>query len=339
MATVSAPAVSGGLVVVAGVYDCNAPQLTVAALQATTGRVVWQRSVAAQYVCPVDVALHVADGVVVAGGPFGGTADLPGSCAVSGAAVVAPLAVGLDLSTGRQRWRAPASAGQVLAATSDIVIARDANHGCLVGLDAATGRLRWTVTPPVSPIFAATTADSAFLEGQVAGGAVAVSAVDPRTGHKQWHAALPPDPVGGMGPLAVGDVVVAGTYTTIGFDPATGRQMWITNEHGHTRTSTAPGLVLVAHLSGSTYTVEARDPRTGVRRWRSDPFSPSIGVALAVTDGAVVVALRLRSTAGFSAADGHPLWTVPGVFADAAVTTDAVYLASPSAPKNPPLGD
>lgn len=339
MATVSAPVVSGELVVVVGVYDCNATQMTVAALQSTTGRLVWQRAVATQNPCAYDVPLHVTAGIVVAGGRLGDSGPGPGRCALSGPAAAGPRAVGLDLKTGQQRWQEPTAAALVLAATSDTLIARGARQGCLVGLDPATGRLRWTVTPAVSPIFAAATADSAFLEGQVAGGAAAVSAVDPRTGHKQWQAAVPPDPTGGMGPLAVGDVVVAGTRTTIGLDPATGRQMWRADEHGDTRNTTAPGLLLVGHLSGSHYAVEARDPRTGVRRWQSASFEPSIGIALAVTDGAVVVALRLRSTAGFNAADGHPLWTVPGVFADAAVTADAAYLTTPTTPKNPPQGD
>jgi hypothetical protein len=78
MASVSEPMVSGGLVVVAGTGDCNDPRLTVAAVNAETERLAWQRSVAAQNPCGYRVPVHVAGGVVVAGGKLNGAAEPPG---------------------------------------------------------------------------------------------------------------------------------------------------------------------------------------------------------------------------------------------------------------------
>jgi outer membrane protein assembly factor BamB len=360
MASVSEPVVSGGLVVVAGTDDCAGSRLTVAAVRADTGQPAWQSAVAAQNICGFDVGVHVTDGIVVAGGLLGGSADLPGSCAASGGAAVGPRAVGLDLSTGKQRWLAPPAAGEVLASTSDTVIARGANPGCLVGLDAATGQLRWTVAPPVSPLDAATAADSVFVLGQVSGGD-AVSALDPDTGRKQWQVAL--DRSDGIGPLAVGEVLVTATEKTsqsfptvipgspkptppepttvttiLCLDPATGHQLWSADEPDmQISTALGPGLVLLTHLSQNQSTVEARDSRTGLRRWQSASLPSGVG---ARTDGTVVVALTYRSAAAaFTAAQGRPLWTVPGGYTGAAVTADTVYLTAQSTPKNQPQGD
>lgn len=360
MASVSEPVVSGALVIVAGTDDCAGSRLTVAAVRADNGQPAWQSAVAAQNICAFDVGVHVANGIVVAGGPLGGSADPPGSCTASGRAVAGPRAVALDLTTGKQRWQAPPATGEVLAATSATVITRGANPGCLVGLDAASGHARWTVAPPVSPIDASTDADSAFVLGQVAGGADSVSAVDPNTGRKRWQVALGRSD--GSWPLAVGEVLVTATErTTLDFppvipgspkatppeptsvttinclDPGTGHQLWSAAvPDGQISTSLGPGLVLVTHLSGNQSTVEARDSRTGVQRWQSPSLPSGVG---ARTDGTVVVALTFQSAAAFSAERGRPLWTVAGGYTGAAVTADTVYLAAQSTPKNQPQGD
>jgi outer membrane protein assembly factor BamB len=360
MATVSEPVLSGGLVVVAGTTDCNIPLLTVAAVQAETGQLVWQRAVPAQNPCPYSLILHITAGIVVAGGPLQPGAGLPTPCTtpLTGQAP-GPPPVGLDLVTGVQRWQAPAVTGEVLAATTDTVIARGANLGCLVGLDSASGKLRWTVIPPTRLLFAATAADSAFMGGQGTGAGLAVSAFDPRTGRTGWQVTVPP--AGDIFPIAVGDVLVTATtrtsqsfptvapgspkptppppttVTTIaGLDPATGHQLWRTEEHDdQIWTSVGPGLVLITHLNGNKFIVEAREPRTGVRRWQSAALR---GGPPPVTDGAVVLALPEGSAAAFTAADGRPLWTVPGAYAAATVTADTVYLAAAITPKNPPSG-
>jgi outer membrane protein assembly factor BamB len=359
MASVSDPVVSGGLVVVAGTVDCNLPRLTVAALDAETGRLAWQSSVGTPDPCGYGPPLHLAGDVVVAGGPLGGSADPPGPCDKSGTGV--PAATGLDLATGQQRWQAPSIAGEVLAATSDTVIARGASPGCLVGLGSASGHLRWAITPPVSPLNVTFGAKSAFQLGQAPDGSLAITAVDPRTGRKQWQVPLPRSE--GTQPLAVGEVVTATTNTTsqsfptltpgspkptppepttvttvTGLDPMTGRQLWHTDAQDDlTWTSVGPRVVLITHLHGNKSTVEARDPRSGVRRWQS--ARQDLAVAPATTDGTVVVALSERHAEGLSAVDGRPLWTVPGAHTGAAVTAEVVYLAVPTIPVNQPQGD
>ena len=360
MATVSEPVLSGGLLVVTGTEDCAGSRLTVAAVRADTGQPAWQSEVTAQNICGFGVSVHVAGGNVVAGGPLGGNADFPGSCATSGTAAVGPRAVGLNLSTGKQRWQAPPVAGEVLAATSDTVIVRGANQGCLVGLDAATGHERWTVAPPVTPLDASTVANSVFVLGQVKPNGDAVSSVDHNTGRKQWQVSLGQND--GIGPLVVGDVILASTYrssqvfptltpgspkptppdpttviTIICLDPASGHQLWSSKEHDNQLwTSLGPGLVLITHVNTDRSTVEARDSRSGARRWQSASIRPGVG---ARTDGAVVVALTDRSAAAFTAAEGRSLWTFSGGYTGAVVTSDTIYLAAQTAPKNPPQGD
>jgi outer membrane protein assembly factor BamB len=62
-------------------------------------------------------------------------------------------------------------------------------------------------------------------------------------------------------------------------------------------------------------------------------------VAPASTDGTVVVALSERHTDCFNAADGRPLWTVPGAHSATADSAQAVYLAVSTVAKNQPQGD
>jgi hypothetical protein len=135
----------------------------------------------------------------------------------------------------------------------------------------------------------------------------------------------PPDPI---------------TVTTLtGLDPAVGRQLWHTTEQDDQSTVTSMGadLLVVTHIHIlNRATIEARDPRTGARRWVSGDLG-EIGIPR--TDGTIVVTYSRLQAGGYSAADGHRLWMLPGAYLGAALTTDAVYLAAPKPAKNQPHGD
>jgi outer membrane protein assembly factor BamB len=307
----------------------------VAAVHTTTGQLAWQRSVKMQDPCSYNAKPHLAGDVVVVGGPLGVPEELPSGCDQPG--VKGPAAVGLDLATGQQRWQAPGIAGEVLAASPDVVVARGANPGCLVGLDAASGHRRWAVTPPVSALFAAIGVGSLFLSGQAPDGSQAISSLDPKTGDRRWSVALPPS--GGIGPLTAAEAVTIWLDTAvISLDPATGRELWRSVAlDDMTWTSRGRGILLITRLNGGHATVEARDPRTGARRWQSAALDPSVRPA--TTDGIVVVAVAERHTDGFRATDGRPLWTESGAYSAAAVDANAAYLAAAATAKHQPKGN
>jgi outer membrane protein assembly factor BamB len=272
----------------------------------------------------------------------GGVAH-PGNACKHPAAASFP-ATGLDLATGRPRWHAPTAAGAVLAASPGIVIAAGTSPGCLVGLDPTTGKIRWTVAPPVVPY-------GLGIAGTIAAGdaprgkSLLAVGLDAGTGKTRWKTALPIDDAG-VSPLAVGDAAAVAPlahdpdFTLLtGLATATGRRLWRDSVQAYqTWTTIGPGILLITRLSNpdrDQATIEARDPRTGVRRWQSGDIG---GVGLPVTDGATIVTYSQGSAKGFAAADGHQLWTVSGAYEAAAVTADGAYLAQPKHPKNEPEG-
>jgi outer membrane protein assembly factor BamB len=147
--------------------------------------------------------------------------------------------------------------------------------------------------------------------------------------------------------MAVGDVAVStsgppggpGDFTVTALATTTGRQLWQAPvPASQIWTTIGPGSLLITRFSDPDHAaIEGRDPRTGARRWQSGDIGP---VGLPVTDGATIITYSPKDARGFAAADGHPLWTMPGSYQAAAVTTDAAYLAQPKPPKNqPPQGD
>jgi outer membrane protein assembly factor BamB len=351
MASVSAPVTGRGLVVVVGTRDCNDPHLSVVAVDATTGEPAWQRSVAVENPCGFGPApLRLAGDVVVAGGPNAGGG---GGLAHPGNACDQPVparstATGLDLVTGSPRWHAPATVGEVFAASPSIVIAASTSAGCFVGLNPATGQIGWTVAPPVIPFGLGISGNIAVGSGgDSATLGLAAIGLDCGTGQTRWKTALPTGQ-SGVYPLGVGDVVVASSgqgegpfnFTLTALAPATGRRLWQQDsvQANDVRATIGPGIVLITRdNSPDRPTMEGRDPRTGARRWQSGDIGL---IGQPVTDGATIVTFSQRDASGFGAADGHRLWTVPGSYQAAAVTANSVYLAQPKPPKNqPPQGD
>jgi hypothetical protein len=167
-----------------------------------------------------------------------------------------------------------------------------------------------------------------------------------------WHRKDPLEggsaPSDGGYPPTVGDVVVAQTevikdeqvpdLTLTALATATGRRLWQdTMRVNQVWTTIGPRILVITRLSDADRaTIESRDPRTGVRRWKSGDIG---GILPTATDGATIVTYSLRDARGFRAADGHQLWTVSGPYWGAAVTADGAYLAQPKTPKNQPAGD
>jgi hypothetical protein len=102
-----------------------------------------------------------------------------------------------------------------------------------------------------------------------------------------------PSPVRGIGPLTAAEAVTISLDTAIiSLDPATGGELWRgVAQDEMTWTSPGRGVLLITRLNGGQATVEARDPRTGARRWESAALDPSVTPA---------------------ATDGRPLWTDSG---------------------------
>ena len=336
IASVSEPVVGGGLVVVAGTPDCRDPTLTVVALLAATGHLAWRRSIGIPSSCGEN-PVHLAGDVIIAGGPPGG--DLGGyahprnKCdrpQQQGAA-----ATGLDLATGNPRWHAPSAAGQVLAVSSDTVLANGTSPGCLVGLDAATGSPRWTVAPAVIPVEISVSGNSAYEQGPLRAG-LAVVRADPRTAATSWSVRLPTSD--DVAPLAIGDAVVATTAAGshqrfIALDPKTGHQLWHRSEVASQVWTTAASHVLIVALFHGLDRVqlEALDQSSGSPRW---VVSEQGGIGEPATDGTTVVTRTAKHADAFAASTGHRLWTVFGTFTAATVTTDTTYLVTPKTPKN-----
>jgi outer membrane protein assembly factor BamB len=352
MTTVSTPVVSGDLVIVAGLRDCNAPQLTVAAVDAKSGRLLWQRSVPAADPCSGDLAPRIVGHVVVAGGPIGppGLHGVPNACNPSVTGGIA--ASGLDVATGKPRWRAPPAAGQIVAATADTVIAISTCDARVLGLDAGTGRIRWSA-PSASTLHSFAVARDAVFEGAFLGDGSTLTALEAASGKSRWTVHLPRrDSLLSDHSVAAGDVVVAATTrsdgptdTFTGLDPATGRRLWrttlggTTEQDGQVVTPVGPRLFLVARSIGGIRTrhvIEARDLNTGTRRWVSRDLA---GLNVCGTDSTTVVAAEPTRAAGFSTTDGRQLWTKTGRYATCAVTANAVYLATSMPPENEPRGD
>ncbi len=321
---------------VAGTLDCRDPTLTVVALRAATGQLAWRRSIGVPSSCGEN-PVRLAGAVIVAGGPPGG--DLGGyahphnkcdSPRPQGAA-----ATGLDLATGNPRWHAPPAAGQVLAVSTDTVLANGTSPGCLVGLDAATGRPRWTAAPAVIPVEISVSGTSAYEQGPLRSGSAVVRA-DPRTAAIRWSVRLPPSD--DIAPLAIGDAVVTTTAAGsrqrfIALNPRTGHQLWQRSEVASQVWTTAASHILVIALFHGLDRVrlEALDQRSGARRWVL-PDQSAIGEPAA--DGTTVVTRAGKHADAFAASTGHQLWTVAGTYTAATVSADTAYLALSKTPKN-----
>ncbi len=369
MATISTPLVAGDLVVVGGTDDCKSNRLTVAGLRTATGQVVWRASVPVAMPCSYPPRVLLAGDVVVAGDGLGATA---GTCPLSTTSkqrAVGQTAalVGLDVATGRQRWRAPAAVAMTLGTTADLALT-STGGSCLVALDSRTGRVRWSrPLPLISPDVVSSPAGT-FLEGQLPAAREQLMRIDPANGATKWTTNLPRGWFGPMvaltntvtgavqietgglpppslgAPSAVPAISIPPTtvsYAITSYDSASGRELWRVSEPGQSSVTGGPGLVLVSDPGQQSdpgrQSVDALDPRTGHQLWAS-PIATGEG-ASTITDGTTVLLWSGGSMSALKAADGTVRWSVRAVAAaDGTLVGTSAYLTQPGTPHNPSRG-
>jgi outer membrane protein assembly factor BamB len=141
----------------------------------------------------------------------------------------------------------------------------------LTAIDAATGAVRWTLKLPSAGLLGTQAMTSNGVLGMLRPNGV-LAAADLSTGKVLWSHKNGTSP----GPVAVGDVIVAGSNgRAIGYDAKTGAVLWTARGLPATTMLTeADGLVLVQSDvfggTGDPTAVTALEPRTGRVAWRFD---------------------------------------------------------------------
>jgi eukaryotic-like serine/threonine-protein kinase len=191
----------------------------------------------------------------------------------------------LDLSTGRQRWRAE-TGGRVRATpavTGDLVVVGSWN-GRVYGLDLKTGKERWVHRTMGDTLDSkkfgfdrrAVQSSAAIADGGVYLGSRdgAVYALDAATGARRWRVSHRGSWVIGS-PAVYGGKVFAGSsdgHFMQALDPATGRELWNLPTGANVLASpvVAGGFIIISTCrtdspSGELLTLE---PETGTVHWR-----------------------------------------------------------------------
>jgi outer membrane protein assembly factor BamB len=232
-----------------------------------------------------------------------------------------------DARTGRLRWshRTGPNAFVLAVGAGQVVVAPQ--YGPLVGLELATGRERWRfgLAEGQGPEAGTIAGDTLFVgtsfpvEGAV--DPPVVYALDVATGRQRWRAVLDPgtDLQWGAPVLAGGLVLVADTLSHEGsapashlhaLDAASGRPRWAADLHAPTQGFFAQRPVVdgdLVYLPTASGMLLAVDTRSGREVWRDQSGFPVLagvraGRVIALVDGAV---------AAFDAATGTRRWRTP----------------------------
>ena len=231
-----------------------------------------------------------------------------------------------DGRTGQLRWTYRTGPNAFIRAIGDgwVIVAPD--YGPLIGLDLATGRQRWRFelasgqaaeygTIAGGTLFIGT---SFTTEGAV--DPPVVYALDPATGQQRWRTVLDRGtdlqwaaPVVIGGPVLVADTLShegsAPTSHLHALDPATGRVRWKADLHANQQgffaepPVVAGGLVYVATASRRLLALEVA---SGREVWQQRGFP----VVAGVRDGLVIAAIEDR-LAALDASSGVRRWEVP----------------------------
>jgi outer membrane protein assembly factor BamB len=356
--SVSVGNIVDGTAIISGTDDCNDPHVTVAAVEAGTGHITWQKTVAQQNVCSYASMprASLVGTTVVTGGDASG--ELQGADCAAGTGSHPPL-VGLDAATGSTKWTAPPRVTGTFATTDHAIVGGEPG-GCLFGLDPATGSIIWTGKPLAGAFAASASSQVLVMLDRQSPTTPGLDAFDPASGWPLWHATLPPS--GGIGPASIGDsvdVTLSGSTLTpstlspadpsyqspstsvlIAYEPRTGRVLWRyqSEDNLHASTSVGPGLLLAVWSSESIRPyVEARNPTTGKVLWTVKDLKDL--AYNAYTDGKTVTVLTDHGITALEARDGKPMWSAKGMFGNPIFDGGSIYLPVPHQPKNAPTGD
>jgi outer membrane protein assembly factor BamB len=304
---------------------------TVAALDAVTGKLVWEHAV---------------------GAPVHGTPALIGSLLVVG--TDAGDVIALSTVDGAHAWDAPLGSAPISASMleADGTAYVGSEDGMFVALDGLTGRQRWRVD-----VGGPVTRGAALSGGVVYVGATGgrFSALDAATGAERWHLELGAGevgtPVAGPDTIFVGRALRAptGPHDVVAiaradhairwtFAAPSGRQVFAG--------ALANGLLYCVSDDGSIY---ALDPGSGALRWTVAAASLQLGTLGSIVGTVLYVTTADRNVQAFDATTGAHLWTID-VLGDptmAAVvdgslfvgtTLGHVYAIRDPAPGSPPPG-
>jgi outer membrane protein assembly factor BamB len=243
-------AYTAGADAVYGFLDSNAPANTVAALQASTGRVLWTYDMGTKLSADFWLPLTYAGGVVYA-------------------QTLEPGLLALDASTGHRLWGLAGLASQVTA-DGAAYVSLSAAAGRLAALDARTGTERWEALTSrvLSPL--------AVTDGVVCGLAdQRAYAFSSSTGRPLWHTSLGSG-APALAPAMAGDTVFfvrdqaaygGGRFMVWALDARTGARAWTRGPaHGQR-------LLALATDTGTLYlgmadgTLLALTAATGKTRW------------------------------------------------------------------------
>jgi outer membrane protein assembly factor BamB len=262
---VSSPAVAGGLVYIASVYD------GLYALDAATGAVRWQAplpsgghdisspAVVGGTVYVGDMSSPaVVDGVVYCGGGAGFGMAGPGQVSA------------FDAATGAPRWQTEMPGAGIAA------------------LDAATGAVQWVFATGAPVVSSPAVAGGLVYAGDDAG---YLHAVDIATGRERWQAEL--GAVTSGAPAIAAGVVYAGSANgrhvpadLVALDAATGAERWRFRAGGGVG---SPALVDgVVFVGSGDHRLYALDAATGELLWALE-LDDDVGMAPAVVGGTVYV--------------------------------------------------
>ena len=260
------PAYADGKIYAAGVDG------TVAALDAASGRTLWQKRLGERHGF---ILHHGNNSLRWAGGP-----------SVSGDLLVVGSLEGnvqaLDAGSGADRWHVQVSS-EVIAppAIADGMVVVRTNDGRLYGLDATNGSRKWVFDRATVPVLslrgnaAPRIADGVVYAGEDNGKVVAVHLAD---GNPLWEQALSPGEGRSEierlqdvdGAIAVADgVVYASGYRghAVALIAQTGRPVWTHELSGYTGVAISATQVYTADADANVW---ALDLRTGASAWKQE---------------------------------------------------------------------
>jgi outer membrane protein assembly factor BamB len=274
---------------------------------------VWTaKGAASEPLAPQDRTLRAAGDLIVASTGFGGPSGRTSA---------------YDARTGALRWSHLTGPNAFVTAVGNGMVVVAPQYGPLIGLELATGRERWRFPlaadqGPESGTIAGGTlfvGTSFPTEGNV--DPPVVYALDVASGRQRWRAVLDPGTdLQWAGPVVDdGQVLVADTLSHQGsahashlhaLDAATGQRRWKTDLHAPAQGFFNDQPVLAggqAYLPTASGMLLAVDTRSGREVWRDDSGFP---VLAGVRDG-LLIALIGDQLVGFDAAGGARRWQTP----------------------------
>jgi outer membrane protein assembly factor BamB len=260
------PAYADGKLYAAGIDG------TIAALDAQTGRTLWQKRLGRR---GGFILHHGKNSLAWSGGP-GVSGDLLVVGSIQG------IVQALDAGSGAEKWVTQLSSEVITApAIADGIVVVRTNDGRITGLDAADGTRKWTYDRASVPILtlrgnsAPHVMNGAVFAGEDNGKVVALRLGD---GNPLWEQLLAPgegrseiDRLQDIdGTVSIGDGVIyaAGYHGQVAALIAeSGRPVWSHELSSYTGVSVAPTQVYVADADSAVW---ALDLRTGASNWKQE---------------------------------------------------------------------